>query len=71
MKLWKISSENILLRLLKLDMAVKLIKKEMIEIVHMLYDCTTKEILSEYSSMKKDGLVYSVSGLNGWVGLYE
>lgn len=45
-------------------------KKEMIEIVHMLYDCTTKEILSEYSSMKKDGLVYSVSGLNGWVGLY-
>ena len=46
-------------------------KKELIEYVSGKCGCTQKEAAAEYAAMKKEGLVYSVRGMPGWVGLYE
>jgi len=46
----------------------QMVKKDLIDCLSHNY--TAKEINTEYSLMKKDGLVYSVTDLKGWVGYY-
>lgn len=45
-------------------------KKDLIDEVYAKLMVTQAEIRDEWMRMKKEGLVYCVSGLPGWVGIY-
>lgn len=45
-------------------------KKDMIEAVYARLAVTQAEIKTVWSEMKKEGLVYCVNDLPGWVGIY-
>lgn len=45
-------------------------KKDLIYEVYVRLAVPQTEICSEWTRMKKEGLVYCVSGLSGWVGIY-
>lgn len=44
-------------------------KKDLLEWVSVKCDCAQKEVSSAYSELKKEGITYSVTGLQGWVGI--
>jgi len=46
-------------------------KNRLIELVYARLTVTQSEIRSEWSRMKKDGLVYCVRDMPGWVGIYS
>ena len=45
-------------------------KKDLVDEVYARLTVTQTEIREEWTRMKKEGLVYCVSGLPGWVGIY-
>lgn len=46
-------------------------KTDMIECVYAGLTVTRREISDEWSRMKREGLVYCVHDLPGWVGIYD
>ena len=46
-------------------------KSYLLQKVSYVCDCTQKDVNRVYSQMKKEGRVYSVNGLAGWVGLHD
>lgn len=45
-------------------------KEELIETVYARLTVPQTEIKAEWSKMKKEGIVYCVRNLPGWVGIY-
>lgn len=45
-------------------------KKQLIDMVYARLTVTQAEIRAEWSEMKKEGLVYCVRDMPGWVGIY-
>lgn len=46
-------------------------KRQLIEMVYASLTVTQAEIRSEWSNMKKEGIVYCVRDMPGWVGIYQ
>lgn len=46
-------------------------KTDMIECIYAGLTVTRREISDEWSRMKREGLVYCVNDMPGWVGIYD
>ncbi|MCC3388190.1 hypothetical protein D4758_30670 [Enterocloster citroniae] len=53
-----------------LESAGQMPKKDLVEMVYARLTVTQAEIRAEWSEMKKEGLVYCVRDMPGWVGIY-
>ena len=46
-------------------------KNELLYYIEKKCDVTQREVTKAYSELKKEGIVYSVIGLPGWVGIHK